>query len=112
MSDYAEVQTIFKVLSDTTRLQIIDMLSCKEMCACDILDGLEINQSTLSHHMRVLTGSNMVLSRKKATWIYYSINRQFISKIHEMIDDLVEHKDECKYCKTSSNCNNQGGLFK
>lgn len=43
---YAEFAPIFKVLSDETRLKIIDMLSCGEICACDILDGLSISQST------------------------------------------------------------------
>lgn len=92
MSKYIEIQTIFKTLSDITRLQIIDMLSRKEMCACDLLDGLSINQSTLSHHMKVLTETGLVLGRKEATWMYYSINRQFISKIHNLIDELLNQK--------------------
>ena len=36
---YKEFATIFKALSDETRLRVIDMLSCKEMSACDILSN-------------------------------------------------------------------------
>lgn len=104
LSKYLEVQNIFKALSNTTRLQIIDMLSNKEMCACDLLDGLSISQPTLSHHMKVLTETGLVLGRKEATWMYYSINRQFIPKVHKLIDDLVNQKDECDFFTKSGNC--------
>ena len=107
MIKYVEERNIFKVLSDITRLQIIDMLSCNEMCACDLLGGLSINQSTLSHHMKVLTRSGLVLGRKEATWMYYSINRQFISKIHQIIDELVNYKDECECNIIKTDCRNK-----
>ena len=51
---YIEKAEMFKVLSDSNRLQIIDMLSCGEMCACKILEKFNITQPTLSHHLKVL----------------------------------------------------------
>lgn len=107
MPKYIEEQKFFKVLSDVTRLQIIDMLSCKEMCACDLLEGLTITQSTLSHHMKVLTESGLVINRKEATWMYYSINRQLIQKIHQFIDALTSYKEECDCFSAISNCENK-----
>ncbi|MBP8965086.1 MAG: winged helix-turn-helix transcriptional regulator, partial [Flexilinea sp.] len=44
---YSEYAPIFKALSDETRLKIVDMLSCGEMCACDILTEFNISQPTL-----------------------------------------------------------------
>ena len=54
---YKEFATIFKALSDETRLRIVDMLSCREMSACDILSNFTLSQSTLSYHMKILVKS-------------------------------------------------------
>ena len=61
VQSYAEYVPAFKAISDETRLRIIDMLSCGEMCACDILEGLSISQSTLSYHMKILADSGLVM---------------------------------------------------
>ena len=50
---YADYVPAMKALSDETRLKIIDMLSCGEMCACEILEELSISQPTLSYHMKI-----------------------------------------------------------
>ncbi len=57
---HKEYVQIAKALADETRLKIIDMLSCGEMCACDILEYFSISQSTLSYHMKILTESGLV----------------------------------------------------
>ena len=49
---YKELSTILKVLSDPSRLEILDLLSCGELCACDLLEHLQFSQPTLSHHMK------------------------------------------------------------
>ncbi|MGU3670530.1 As(III)-sensing metalloregulatory transcriptional repressor ArsR, partial [Staphylococcus saprophyticus] len=49
---YQELATILKVLSDPSRLEIIDLLSCGELCACDLLEHFQFSQPTLSHHMK------------------------------------------------------------
>ena len=50
---YVENVGLFKALSDTNRLMIVDMLSCGELCACEILEKFSIPQPTLSHHMKI-----------------------------------------------------------
>ena len=57
---HADYVPAIKALSDETRLRIIDMLSCGEMCACEILKQFSISQSTLSYHMKILTESGLV----------------------------------------------------
>ena len=52
--DYELTATIFKALGDPKRVQIMDILSCGEQCACDILGYFDFTQPTLSHHMNVL----------------------------------------------------------
>ena len=51
---YKELSAILKVLSDSSRLEILDLLSCGELCACDLLEHFQFSQPTLSHHMKSL----------------------------------------------------------
>jgi ArsR family transcriptional regulator len=89
---------MFKALSDNNRLQIIDMLSCGELCACEILKKLNITQPTLSHHMKTLIDSNLVTVRKEANWMYYKLNKDIIDELTGYIKYISGAKDEC-ICK-------------
>lgn len=64
MIDYERIAKILKALSDPKRLEIIDMLSCGELCACVILDSFKITQPTLSRDMKVLVEAGLVKKRK------------------------------------------------
>ena len=63
--DYNANARIIKALSDPSRLKIVDILSCGEMCACDILEHFDFTQPTLSHHMKVLMECGIVECRKE-----------------------------------------------
>ncbi|MDD3391989.1 MAG: metalloregulator ArsR/SmtB family transcription factor [Bacilli bacterium] len=89
---------VFKALSDNNRLQIIDILSCGEMCACNILESFNITQPTLSHHMKTLIDAKLVTSRKEANWIYYSLNKDTIDELNAFINYISSSKDDC-ICK-------------
>ncbi len=99
MIGYEAETKIFKVLSEPTRLKILDMLSCREMCACDILEGLPISQSTLSHHMKMLMECGLVSGRKDATWMHYSIRPERVARLHQFLDALTQPKEDC-ICNT------------
>ena len=85
---YTEKAEMFKVLSDSNRLQIIDMLSCGEMCVCKILEKFDITQPTLSHHLKVLSDTGILLQRKEANWIHYRINDEKIIEIKEFFNNI------------------------
>src|SRR5512140_149674 len=95
MIDFDAESNVFKALSEPTRLRILEMLSCGEMCACRILEKLSISQPTLSHHMKVLIDSGLVSARKDATWIHYSIRGENVDKLHGLIDQLTKTKEDC-----------------
>lgn len=83
--NYNEAISLLKALADENRLKIVKELSKSgEMCACRLLEILDCNQSTLSHHMRVLVNSKLVLARKDWKWVHYSLNR-------ELLDDLKSY---------------------
>jgi ArsR family transcriptional regulator len=73
---YEDNAKVFKALCDPNRLMIIEMLQSGEKCACKILEELNVVQSTLSHHMKILCESGFVDSRRDGKWMHYSLNKQ------------------------------------
>lgn len=102
--DYAEYVPIFKALADETRLKIVDMLSCGEMCACDILEYFNITQPTLSYHMKILTDCKIVNARKDGSWMKYSLNVLNLRTFEKFIKDISDDSD-C-ICKCTEKCSN------
>lgn len=98
MENHPEFAPIFKALGDSTRLKIIEMLSCGELCACDILESFQITQPTLSYHMKILTDCNLVKSRKEGSWIRYSNNTELIETIKAYWNIVTTESNEC-ICK-------------
>ena len=104
---YKEFALIFKALSDETRLRVIDMLSCREMSACDILSNFTLSQSTLSYHMKILIESGVVNARREGLWTKYRINDETFTKLMDFLPELYTLKDKCiceqiKYCKAAA----------
>ena len=88
-SIYAQHVGLFKALSDTNRLMIMDMLTCGELCACKILEKFNITQPTLSHHMKILCDCGLVNGRKEGKWTYYSINAEVSKKTMLFLQQLT-----------------------
>ena len=60
-----EIVDICKALSDQSRLIIVSKLKkIDELCACNLLEMVKCNQSTLSHHMKILVDCGLVIARK------------------------------------------------
>lgn len=98
LTKYAEKVALFKALSDTKRLMIVDMLSCGEQCACQILESFNITQPTLSHHMKVLSDCGLVQGRKDGKWIYYALNAAVVEEFKTFLHTITIDKDDC-ICK-------------
>lgn len=64
----------FHALSEPLRLQVLDLLRTKELCVCDLCEVLNLPQSKLSFHLKVLREAELVRSRQQGRWIYYSLN--------------------------------------
>jgi ArsR family transcriptional regulator len=82
---YNEYAVLFKALSDPNRILILDFLLESERCACKILDQLQISQSTLSYHMKILCDSGIVNGRKEGKWMHYSLNKEKLEKLKEFL---------------------------
>ncbi|AUM94658.1 TPA: winged helix-turn-helix transcriptional regulator [Clostridium botulinum] len=101
--NYDDNAKIIKALSDSSRLKIIDILSCGEKCACDILEHFDFTQPTLSHHMKVLIDCGLVESRKEGLWSYYSLNITNCNKLILFFMNIITDTDDC-ICKDKTKC--------
>ena len=90
-----KISLICKALGDITRLQIVQMLSNGEMCACKILERFEITQPTLSHHMKILCESGLVKARKQGKWSHYSLSCDTLAEFQQFVSEL-------KCCKNTN----------
>lgn len=92
-----DVALLCKALGDTNRLQIVQMLSDGEKCACKLLERFEITQPTLSHHMKTLCECGLVDVRKEGKWSHYSLNCETLAAFQQFIGGL-----SC--CKGNDGC--------
>ena len=83
-----QVSQICKALSDPNRLQIIQLLTKGEKCACELLEKMQIGQSTLSHHMKVLSECGLITTRKEAKWSYYAIKCDQWAAFRDYIEEI------------------------
>ena len=86
---YKEQAIIFKAFCDENRLMILEMLRDGEKCACVLLERLNISQSTLSHHMKILCDVGLVQVRKEGKWCHYSLNCERFNEFKEYIGRLA-----------------------
>lgn len=94
----AEMAALFKVLSDEQRLTILEMVSCHEMCGCELLERLEITQPTLSYHMKHLKEAGLVECRKDGNQHFYIINRGKVELMKSVLTELTLDNPDC-ICK-------------
>ena len=96
---YTEFIAMFKALSDANRLRIFEMLSCCELCACDLLEACDITQPTLSHHMKILCGCGLVKARKDGKCMFYALNAATIHRFLAFFNQLI-----IKDCNCAAGC--------
>lgn len=84
---------LFKVFGDLTRVKILHVLYQSEMCVCDVATLLEMNQSAISHQLRVLKQARLVKYRRDGKVVYYSLDDSHIMNI---FDQGLIHIEENK----------------
>ena len=98
---YEERAKVFKALCDERRQRILELLHSGEKCACVLIEEMEMPQSSLSYHMKILCDSGIVTSREEGKWTHYQISRQGIEKAIELLKEITavtENGDGCKNC--------------
>ena len=86
-----ELEELFKIFGDSTRIKILYVLHEGELCVCDIASTLGMTQSAISHQLRVLRQTRLIKSRRDGKNIYYSLADEHVRTIISM---GIEHISE------------------
>ena len=87
LMDLAE---LFKVFGDTTRIRILFVLLQAEVCVCDLAALLNMNQSAISHQLRILKQNKLVKARRDGKSIFYSLADEHVKTIIAMGQEHIE----------------------
>ena len=84
-SPLARTAQLFHALSDEARLRVVDILLDGEHCVCDLMDHLDVGQSRLSYHLKVLKDAGLVSDRREGRWAYYTLQRDAIVEAERLL---------------------------
>ena len=89
-SEHERNAVVLKAFCNVTRLQVLERLRSGEKCACDLMDCIDVSQSNLSHHMKVLIESGVVRARQEGRWTFYSIDAEGAERASALVCDLTK----------------------
>ena len=101
-SIYEQQARVFKAFCDERRLRILELLRDGEQCACVLLGQLNMGQSALSYHMKVLVSSGVVESRQEGKWTHYRLSEQGSAHAAQLLMALTlpnTNASSCTICK-------------
>lgn len=80
--DFSDYEIKFKALADQKRLQIMYELTQRgSSCVCDLSEIIDMPQSKLSYHLKILLDANLILRENKGTWSYYELNHMEVNNL-------------------------------
>ena len=98
---YEERARVFKALCDERRQRILELLQGGEKCACVLIEQMDMPQSSLSYHMKILCDSGIVTGREEGKWTHYRISPEGSARAVELrreITATAEVPNGCTCC--------------
>ncbi len=87
-----DLADFFKVFADSTRIKMLYVLMCSEMCVCDLAQILNMTQSAISHQLRTLKQMDLVRNRREGKTVFYSLADGHIKTILRQGLDHIEEE--------------------
>ena len=85
---------MLKALADPIRLEVIHALALGERCVCDLTGDLNLSQSKLSFHLRVLREAGLLSDRQSGRWIYYRLQPDALAALEAWLAELRRHSSQ------------------
>jgi Predicted transcriptional regulators len=92
---WERMASVFKTLSDATRLKIVHALIIKEQRVCDIARDLNMSLPAISYHLKLLRDSSVIKYRRDGKNIFYSIDAQLLCDLFR-VGSVSRHMAECR----------------
>ena len=87
---FEQAQQLLRALADPIRMRVIESLGEGERCVCDLTSELELAQSKLSFHLKVLRDAGLISARQQGRWMYYSLQPAALRRLRAWLDQLTE----------------------
>jgi len=80
--EFSVYEAKFKALADQKRLQIMYELTQKgSVCVCDLCELVDMPQSKLSYHLKILLDASLIKRETRGTWSYYELNHSEVNRL-------------------------------
>lgn len=89
-----DLAELFKIFGDSTRIRILFVLFEAEVCVCDLAQILKMNQSAISHQLRILKQNKLVKARREGKSVFYSLADDHVRTIIGQGMDHVSEEDQ------------------
>lgn len=104
MGTHQEDAKVFKALCDPKRLAILEQLRSGEKCACVLQEPMDLTQSGLSYHMKILCDSGLVVSRQEGKWTHYRLSgagrQRAVTLLLALTTPNTEQGELCLICSS------------
>ena len=77
------INSVFKALGDSTRMEIVSLLRERSRTPSELLERMSVSQPTLSHHLDILKRADLLESRREGQFIRYSLNMTVVQMAME-----------------------------
>ena len=82
-------QPLLRALAEPIRLQVVLALQDGERCVCDLTGDLDLAQSKLSFHLKVLKEAGLIRARQEGRWIYYRLDPAALTALQDWLGQLA-----------------------
>jgi ArsR family transcriptional regulator len=87
---FDQAQQLLRALADPIRMQVMEALGEGERCVCELTSELELAQSKLSFHLRVMRQAGLISSRQQGRWMYYQLQPAALMRLRDWLDHLAD----------------------
>jgi ArsR family transcriptional regulator len=85
-----QARALLRALAEPLRLQVIEALGSGERCVCDLTTDLDLAQSKLSFHLKVLKEAGLIRARQEGRWIYYRLDPAALTALQDWLGHLSD----------------------
>ena len=83
---------VCKVFSNSTRLEILNLLRDEEMSVTELIEKTKLSQANISQHLSIMKSKGIVISDRKGKNIYYKLSNPKIVKAFDIIREVLAEK--------------------
>ena len=89
-NNYENIAQVFKAFCDPNRIIILELLQNGEKCPCMLQEKLNISQSTLSHHLKVLHDAGIINCHKEGKWTQCSLSEEGCKNAKKLLNEIID----------------------